>query len=104
MNYADPFNTVSWSNHFGKGTLQFLMQFALVLFYGTSFALRPIRLIKNIINIRKKTPVTRLEHVLIKAIYRHVDNDKTEMNGTVLTGNSTVEINQGHQHKDEMYQ
>ena len=87
-----------------KKLSRLLFKNTLILFYGTSFALRPIRLIRNIINIRKKTPVTRLEHVLIKAFYRHVDDDKTETNGTVLAGNSTVEIKQGHQHKDEMYQ
>ena len=83
MNYADPFNTVSWSNYFGKRTLQVLMQFGLVLFYGTSFFLRPIRLIKNVINIRNQTPVTRLEHVLIKAFYR-----KTSPNNKVHDADS----------------
>ena len=77
LNYADPLNTVSWSNHFSKRTLQILMLFGLLLFYGTSFALRPIRLISNIKNIIRNTPVTRLEHVLIQILYRQRSPHKT---------------------------
>ena len=77
LNYADPLNTVSWSNHFSKRTLQVLMLFGLLLFYGTSFVLRPLRLISNIKNIIRNTPVTRLEHVLIQILYRHRSPNKT---------------------------
>ena len=70
LSYADPLNTVSWSNHFSKTKLQYLMITGLLLFYTTSYLARPLRLVNNIVNVIKNKPKSRLEHILIKIFSR----------------------------------
>lgn len=71
LSYSDLKNVVSWSEHFSSFQLKYMRLFGLVLFYAASYTFRPIRLFRNIRNITKHKPESRLEMIVEKALRRH---------------------------------
>lgn len=71
LSYSDLRNVVSWNEYFPSWQLKYLRLFGLLLFYAVSYVIRPVRLLRNIRNIMRHKPQTRLEMIVEKAIYRH---------------------------------
>lgn len=71
LSYSDLSRPYSWNDNFSSNTLNYLRLFGLTLFYSISYCLRPIRFFKNVINIIKHKPKSRLEMIALKALSRH---------------------------------
>ena len=71
LSYSDLKNVKSWNNHFSNQTLKKIRITGLLIFYGVSYLVRPQRFIKNILNIVRHTPESRLEMIVETAVYRH---------------------------------
>jgi len=70
LSYSDLNNVVSWNDRFSPTQLKYLRFSGLFLFYAVSYLVRPWRLIKNIRNILKGTPESRMEMIVNKALPR----------------------------------
>jgi anaerobic magnesium-protoporphyrin IX monomethyl ester cyclase len=71
LSYSDLSRAFSWNVNFSNKQLKYLRFFGLILFYFVSYVLRPFRLIKNILNIVRHKPESRLEMIALKALSRH---------------------------------
>lgn len=71
LSYSDLSRAVSWNAYFSDKQLNYLRFLGLALFYFVSYVLRPFRLVKNIRNIIRHKPKSRLEMITLKALSRH---------------------------------
>jgi len=71
LSYSDLSRAISWNVNFSNKQLNYLRFIGLILFYFVSYFLRPFRLIKNIFNIVRHKPESRLEMIALKALSRH---------------------------------
>jgi anaerobic magnesium-protoporphyrin IX monomethyl ester cyclase len=71
LSYSDLSRAVSWNINFSNKQLNYLRYLGLILFYFVSYVLRPFRLIRNILNIVRHKPKSRLEMIVLKALSRH---------------------------------
>lgn len=71
LSYSDLRRVVSWSEHFPAWQLKCLRLLGFIIFYGTSYLLRPVRLLKTVFNIALHKPRSRMEMIIEKAINRH---------------------------------
>jgi anaerobic magnesium-protoporphyrin IX monomethyl ester cyclase len=70
LSYSDLKNVTSWNENFSNNQLKYLRLIGFAVFYLTSFVIRPFRLFALFKNIYKRKPVSRLEMILEKAIFR----------------------------------
>ena len=87
LSYSDLKNVVSWNEHFPNTTLKYLRLFGLILFYAVSYTVRPVRLFRNIRNIVRHKPQTRLEMIVEKALYRHKKTTRESMSPALTNSN-----------------
>ena len=71
LSYSDLKNVVSWNEHFSGGQLKVMRLLGLMLFYLSSYLLRPWRLFRSINNILRHKPQSRMEMIVEKALVRH---------------------------------
>jgi radical SAM superfamily enzyme YgiQ (UPF0313 family) len=71
LSYSDLKKATSWNERFSDRQLNYMRLFGMVLFYSLSYLLRPVRFVRNIRNLIRHKPQSRLEMIMEKAIYRH---------------------------------
>ena len=81
LSYSDLQNVQSWSDHLSSWQLKYLRLLGLVIFYFVSYLIRPFRCIKNIRNIMRHRPNSRLEMIVEQSLSRRkkiIKNDIRE--------------------------
>jgi len=78
LSYSDLKNVHSWNEHFSNWQLKYLRLLGLILFYMTTYTLKPIRLVRNIQNVLKRKPQSRMEMIIDKALTRHRKKSKSK--------------------------
>jgi radical SAM superfamily enzyme YgiQ (UPF0313 family) len=66
--YTDPRYMRSYSDRFSTRQIRFLCLAGMALFYGTTFLLKPLRLVRLVRSVLRKTPTTRLSSALIRVL------------------------------------
>ena len=69
--YADPGNTVSYSEHFSDKQLKILRQVGVLIFYLTSWSIRPYRPFKIVINVLRNKQESRAEMGILNVLRRN---------------------------------
>ena len=83
LSYSDLKNVISWNENISSWQLKYLRLFGLILFYFVSYLLRPLRFIRNIRNVIRHKPQSRLEMIVEKALFRHKKSPIKQDVGTV---------------------